>query len=132
MIKAISSTALRSSLMASGLLILIIMMNETVGVYIVLIAFISFIITFFIALFMIIATVVPLILYGLLIQHSTIETVFKQFFPYYALFSFGFCVYLSLSDDEAYYIFVPAFFTSIMAWLWLFKSLLNTNYENKY
>jgi hypothetical protein len=54
------------------------------------------------------------------------KTVFKKYFPYYAIVSFGLCTYGFLEAPDIMCFYVSAFFTSLQSWVWL-----ATGYKNK-
>jgi len=84
---------------------------------------ITFIITFIIALAMIITTIVPLKIYNNNVLFKDNRAFFKRFFPYYTVISALLCIALLLKDFESILLSILAsgFITSQLTWLWLFK-----------
>ncbi|MEL0456933.1 hypothetical protein WJN01_11900 [Flavobacteriaceae bacterium SZ-1-7] len=51
-------------------------------------------------------------------NNKTKRDVFKKWFPFYAILSFGLCFYGSISTPEIICFFSAAYFTSLQSWVW--------------
>lgn len=115
----IITTSLKCGLLASFLLVILVSNYEkNIGDERILILFFSTIITSLISFGMILTTIIPFLLY------FKKETIFERIFPYYSVVTFIVFTTISLLskfDTFLFYISIPAFFTALMAWVWLFK-----------
>ncbi|MCF7560438.1 hypothetical protein L3X39_07295 [Sabulilitoribacter multivorans] len=53
--------------------------------------------------------------------------IFKKYFPFYAIFSFGLCLYGSITIPDIICFFASAFFTTMQTWVWFGKVKGTTN-----
>ncbi|MDO5980097.1 hypothetical protein [Flavivirga spongiicola] len=52
---------------------------------------------------------------------SSNKSVFKKYFPFYAIVSFSLCCYGVIELTFAISFFISAFFTTMQSWIWLAK-----------
>jgi len=122
------STAFKAALLASSLLCLaLIAIENKIGFAIIPIYFISTIITFLIAMTMVIITIVPF--------HTFDDTLnakqkFNRYFPFYAMVYFLTCFSISFSSNFNVFvslILLITYITAMKAWLWFFKQKTTTS-----
>lgn len=118
--EGVNTTALKSTALATILFVLPIFSEaDEIGIFFLIIPI------YIICLASIYITIVPF--YHSEKEKLSNEGIFNKYFPYYALVSFGLCVFITYSiyDEfkETYiiYFFVSAFFTAMQSWVWLFK-----------
>lgn len=121
MIFRIILTTIKSALLATFLFIAL--FNQITIYDIFIASVITFVITAVISFFMILFTLLPFKIIGDYFSYNNVQ-IFQVFFPYYAMVSFAICTWfivISKDDNMVKSLFFAAFFTSIMAWYWLFK-----------
>jgi hypothetical protein len=67
-------------------------------------------------------TIMPFYVIG---GHLSNHEIFKRYFPYYAIFTFGiasYYIFCSNFDSIVCAFFSSAFFTLMTAWVWIFKT----------
>ena len=121
------TTAAKAAMLSSGLLTLAFSSTQDLYNYdLVMIFFISLLITFFISLGMIIFTVLPF--YYIEYERSNTRMMFKKFFPYYTIVCFSCCLFIIITqnfEEISILLFSIAYVTAAQSWVWFFKPKKN-------
>jgi len=113
---------LKSTLLATGIFWLLYIKHVNIS-DVLFFVFISFLPIFLTCLLTIAITIYPFYVYGDINKISR-KSIFKLYFPYYAMLFFCFAVFILMSthiDSLRLIFFTSAFITTCQSWVWFAK-----------
>ena len=121
----IPSTILKSTILATCIFWILIIMSEGFQSYMIPLVFLSMIPISICCAITILLTIVPFFWFrsnGLSdgLGHRN-KIIFNKYFPFYAIVTFCLCLYGIIELTFAISFFLSAFFTTMQSWIWLAK-----------
>ena len=119
----IIKVVLKSTLIAAVLFWTISLSAGRFGSYIFLVFLLSMIPIFMLCLLTILLTIMPF--YWIEKGKLKNDEIFRKYFPYHSITTFGICSFFLLSEKFDIYMcafFITAFFTLNQSWIWLYKT----------